>query len=232
MEPGTDISDIRNVKKYVKQLPANLAGIALGSFPTAIVPKTDEPNFQMTESMIDQLQGQAYYSTVKCDGSSGTIYKDYFGIDYHFGCCSRNLEFRPSMTTAIWKIAIDYDLENALPVGYAIQLEMCGPGIQKNRLGLDKIEPRVFNVWDIKDRKYLDAVDMFAFCKDLNIPTVEVIVWDEVFDIKDSDILRKMAEGKYSSGQQREGIVIRPMKDQFCEGERLSFKVINLLFKD
>jgi len=119
-----------------------------------------------------------------------------------------------------------------LPENYAIQVEMVGPGIQKNRLGLPEIQPRLFNVWDIANRKYLDAEDCFKFAGDIKVPAVEVIVWNETFDIKDDDILRKMAEGKYESNQQREGIVIRPMIEQFTEGERLSFKIINLLFKD
>ena len=42
-----------------------------------------------------------------------------------------------------------------------------------------------------------------------------------------------MAEGKYtSSGKTREGLVFRPMKEEFVNGERTSFKVINLMYKD
>ena len=225
---GDDISEFRGVKKYIKQLPANLAGIALGSFPTNIIPKTDEINFQAAQHMIDKLQGQKYYCTVKADGSSGTIYK----TNNHFGCCSRNLEFKPSETTAVWKIANDYELEKSMPAGFAIQFEMVGPGIQKNRLGLDKIDARVFNVWNIEKRCYLDAADAFDFIEKLNMVAVDILVWNKTFNITDDQTLRKMAEGKYDSGYQREGIVIRPMIENFSEGERLSFKVINLLYKD
>jgi len=41
-----------------------------------------------------------------------------------------------------------------------------------------------------------------------------------------------MAEGNYKAGKVREGLVFRPMKEQIINGERLSFKVINLMFKD
>ena len=128
--PGTNISDVVGVKKYIKQLPANLSGLAVGGFPTHLMPKTDEPNFQTVGHMIEKLQGHKYYSTVKCDGSSGTIYRK----DDWFGCCSRNLEFKESETTIVWKIANDYNLKELLPNNMAIQFEMVGPGIQKNHL--------------------------------------------------------------------------------------------------
>ena len=44
--------------------------------------------------------------------------------------------------------------------------------------------------------------------------------------------LRKYAEGLYPDAGQREGVVIRPMKEVLLNGERVSFKVINLKFKD
>jgi RNA ligase (TIGR02306 family) len=225
---GIDIAELKGIKKYEKELPTSLSGIALGNFPTGLIPKTDEPNFQTVEHMIEALQGQQYYATVKADGSSGTIYKH----DGHFGCCSRNLEFKPSDKTAVWVIAKNYDLENKLPDNYAIQFEMCGSKIQKNRLGLKAINGFIFNVYNIEHRQYLDAEDVFQFAKDINMPTVDVEVWNEVFNITDSNVLRTMAEGVYKSGKIREGLVFRPMKEQFINYERLSFKVINLMYKD
>lgn len=226
---GTNITELKNVKKYVKELPSHLSGIAYGLFPSNLIPKTDEPNFQTVDHMLNALQGQRFYATVKADGSSGTIYK----YEDHFGCCSRNLEFKPSDQTAVWIIAKKYNLENKLPDGYAIQFEMCGPGIQKNKLSLEEIDGLIFNVWDINKRKYLDAEEVFLFARNIGMPTVDIEIWDEVFNITDLNKLRQMAEGEYkSSGKPREGLVFRPMKEQSINGERLSFKVINLLFKD
>jgi len=226
---GESISELKGIKKYVKELPANLSGIAIGLFPTNLIPKTDEPNFQTVDYMVDSLREQKYYATVKADGSSGTIYRN----GDHFGCCSRNLEFKRNDKTAVWKIAERHDLENTLPDGYAIQFEMCGPGIQKNKLSLKEIDGFIFNVWNIKERKYLDADDAFKFAELIKMSTVDVEVWNEIFDIKNDSELRKMAEGKYtSSGKTREGLVFRPMKEEFVNGERTSFKVINLMYKD
>ena len=145
-EIGTDISELIGVKKYIKQLPANLSGLAIGGFPTNLMPKTDEPNFQTVQHMIDALQGQLYYMTVKCDGSSGTIYRK----NDWFGCCSRNLEFKESASTAVWKIANNYNLKEIMPNNFAVQFEIVGPGIQKNSDQLKEHQFRVFDIFDIK----------------------------------------------------------------------------------
>jgi RNA ligase (TIGR02306 family) len=226
---GDNIADVKGIMKYNKPISASLSGIALGGFPTDIIPKTDEPNFQTVSDMVDELRGKRYYSTVKADGSSGTIYRN----GDHFGCCSRNLELKENDKTLVWKLAHKYDLPEKLPDGYAIQFEIVGPGIQSNRMGYDAVDMRVFNVWDIKHRRYLDAEVAFNFCKDFGLPTVEVIDWNKTFDFKTDEELRKYAEGKYKeSGYPREGVVFRPMLEMKIDYERLSFKVINLMYKD
>jgi RNA ligase (TIGR02306 family) len=206
-----------------------LSGEVLGVFPN-FIPRTDEPNFQSVPEMVQELIGKRYYQTVKVDGSSGTIYKTL----EHFGCCSRNLELKEKDNIAIWQIAKEYNLKENLPYNYALQFEMVGPGIQKNRLGLKKVEPRLFNIYDISTRKYLDAEQMFEIAKILNFPTVDIEVWDQIFEYTTDEVLRKLAEGEYSNGHKREGIVIRPMQETRIglQRDRLSFKVINLLYKD
>lgn len=228
---GESIADAKGVTKYEKPLSPSLSGLALGNFPTSIVPKTDEPNFQTVNHMIQALQGNKFYSTVKADGSSGTVYRNVEGD--HFGCCSRNLELKDEGKPAVWTLAKQYNLDSTLPNGYAIQFEIVGPGIQSNHMGLEKVDLRVFNVWSIYERKYLDAAQAFRFAEKLGLPTVDVVDWDETFEFTSNDQLRKYAEGKYPlSGKPREGVVIRPMRETKVKFERLSFKVINLLFKD
>lgn len=220
---------ILGVMKYEKPIPAQLAGMAYGSFPTSVLPKTDEPNFQVVPEMIEALKGQKFYSTVKADGSSGTIYK----TNDHFGVCSRNLELKDTEGNAFWRLAYKYDLINKLPNDYAIQFETVGPGIQKNRLELSEIDMRVFNVWDCKKRCYLDFKDAFYFAYLKSLPFVEIIDEDVIFNFDTDEQLRKYAEGKYKGTKNdREGLVFRPMKETIVNGERLSFKVINLNYKD
>lgn len=230
---GDNIADIKGVMKYEKPISPSLAGMALGAFPTSVVPKTDEPNFQTVSHMVHALQGNRYYSTVKADGSSGTIYRWSRDDEVdHFGCCSRNLELKDEGNPAIWNLARKYNLRERLPFGFAIQFEIVGPGIQSNHMGLSDVDLRVFNVWDIIDRRYLDAVPFTEFCNHLSLPTVEIIDWNKVFEFKSDNELRKYAEGKYESGYPREGVVFRPMMETKVKFERLSFKVINLMYKD
>jgi hypothetical protein len=66
----------------------------------------------------------------------------------------------------------------------------------------------------------------------LEIPTVGVVEFGNEFHAGSDDDLRKRAEGVYTeSGKQREGIVIRPLTEMQVNGERLSFKVLNLNYK-
>lgn len=229
---GDNITPEVGVTKYEKPMPANISGVVRGDFPS-FISKTDEPNFQKVPEMVQALQGKDYYSSVKVDGSSVTIYYK----DGHFGCCSRNLELKKSKDNVIWKIAEKYQLREWCIEhcsNYAFQMEAIGEGIQKNPLGLKGVEPRVFNIYDIDNRVYLPAEDVVTLTTLIGIPMVEIVDWDETFDFQSNETLQKYAEGLYPNGKQREGVVIRPMEEMIMPntGERLSFKVINLNYKN
>ena len=125
-----------------------------------------------------------------------------------------------------------YDLRNRIPEGYAIQFELYGEGIQKNPLGISGIDMRIFNLYNIEEHKYEDAKELKDFCKYYALPMVEVVLWDQYLKSIEDDYLQKLAEGKYQNGKDREGIVIRAMKEQVVDGDRASMKVINLNYKD
>lgn len=227
---GEDITELVGVTRYIKPIPANMSGIVYGSFPV-FIPKTDELNFQIVPEIIAAMRGLKFYSSVKIDGSSATIYNN---CD-HFGCCSRNLELKESDSNLIWRVAKEYDLQKKLSgFNVALQFEIAGPGIQKNRLGLQKSTPFLFNVFDIDKKEYLSFNDVELWAKNSNnFPMVQIIDKNEIFDFKSDDELRKYAEGTYDNGQQREGVVIRSMIERKLDtGERFSFKVLNLNYKD
>lgn len=227
-EIGEDVTDLSGVTKYEKPIPASMGGEILGPFPS-FVPKTDEPNFQKVPYMVDALRGKMFYATVKVDGSSATVYNH----DGHFGVCSRNWELRETPGNAIWRIVREYKLRERLAPEIAIQFEVVGPGIQKNPMGLSKVEPRLFNVYGIPEKAYASLFVVRAASEILGVPMVDTIS-DGVFrdEITDDDLL-KMAEQSYANGRSAEGIVIRPIREEAIPdtGERLSFKVINLLYK-
>ena len=227
LEPGTDITELAGVTKYEKPMPANIGGDIRGRFPS-FIPKTDEPNFQSVPEMVAALVGQPFYATVKADGSSGTVYWDDDGV---VRACSRNFELKDRPDTAVWQLVRKYDLEHhSLPL--ALQFELVGPGIQKNRLGLKEMDLRLFSVWRIDQRRYLDFDEMLAVAQSLGLPMVELVEIGASFDLQDDEALRHYAERTYANGATAEGVVIRPMKETQVNGERLSFKVINLLYRD
>lgn len=227
LEVGVDITDLAGVTKYEKPLSANIGGDILGHFPS-FVPKTDEPNFQRAPDLVAALQGRPFYATLKADGSSGTVFWDRDGTVH---ACSRNFELKERPDTAVWQLVARYNLaQQRLPL--ALQFEIVGPGVQKNRLGLKELELRLFNVWHIEERRYLDFADMQAVARSLGLPVVDLVEVGEAFTLRDDEALRRYAERSYPNGATAEGVVIRPTQEMQVDGERLSFKVINLLYRD
>lgn len=222
---GFDITDLVGVTKYEKPMPAYIGGDVLGNFPS-FIPKTDEPNFQRVPEMVLALQGEKFYATIKMDGSSGTMYNH----NEHFGVCSRNLELKQTNNNAFWRVASRY--KDTLPSGFAVQFEVVGPGIQGNPVGLKEVSMFAFNVYDIPNHEYFSFPNFRKFCYKHDIPMVPVISWDSRLNLND-DGLRNYAEQTYDNSKSAEGIVVRPMFEQrMPSGDRLSFKVINLLYKN
>ncbi|HLD91462.1 MAG TPA: RNA ligase family protein [Patescibacteria group bacterium] len=152
------------------------------------------------------------------------IFRDFFGI------YSRELKKKEDDNSNWSKIAIKYNLKKQLK-SYGetlwIQGEIAGPGIQKNRCKLKELELFVFNVYNVKQHRYLDPVEMGLVCTFLGLKTVPVV--NHVISLKDTTIdkLVEMSKGSYESGPDdlREGIVIRELNDFSLN--RISFKVIS-----
>jgi len=175
------------------------------------------------------MYGLECYISMKQDGQSFTAIKKrtLFGSD--LVVCSRNLKLvddgRPNNYLDMAK---RLNLKKILPDGFAIQGELCGPGIQHNKLKLDAHKLFVFNVF--KNGKMLNLDDATAFCAENGldfVPILDRFVMTEGITVE-SMILR--ATGlKYPCGGLAEGIVVRPV-DPNIKG-RLSFKVINPEFE-
>jgi ATP-dependent RNA circularization protein (DNA/RNA ligase family) len=190
------------------------------------VPKTDEIRVQSCLEMIEALRGKPYYVTEKADGTSLTVGKA-FGRAW---VCSRNGEVRED-TNWYWKVTNQYSLLKVCPEDAAIQCELVGPGIQKNRLGLTALEIRVFDLWDLRGGEYWrwDAVQ--EFCQQHGLPTVRELQRGEAFDLS-LEYLLNLADDLYPGTQnRREGIVVRPLVPiRMSTGDRLSFKVLSNSF--
>lgn len=233
-EVGTDVRDRLGVTKYEAVLPD--AREVAGGFP-ALVPKTDEIRLQSALGVLDEMRGQAFYVSTKLDGSSATFFRAPEG---EFSACSRNWALAPG-PNPIWRAAERYDLAKRLPPGIAVQGELCGPGIQKNRLGLSEIDIFMFGVYDARAGHYLDFADFVGFCKEYGLRTVPIereVRGDEALHFEHTlDRWLEAARGTYAGTKSRkEGIVVRPLVESRSAtlGGRLSFKVINndFLLKD
>ncbi len=222
-----DLRDRLGVTKYEPVLPD--AREIAGPFP-ARVPKTDEIRLQSALGVLDEIRGQAFYVTTKCDGSSATYIRDG---ERGFVAASRNWALVKG-ENHVWRLAERYQLAERLPPDVAIQGEVCGPGIQGNRLGLAQHELFVFSVYDVRAGAFL-AFDAFrAFCAEHGLTTVpieRVIEGDEAAAFEHTlDGWLAAARGRYTGTKQhKEGIVVRPLVERPSTtlGGRLSFKVIN-----
>jgi RNA ligase (TIGR02306 family) len=204
------------------------------AFP-AFVPKTDEMRVQSVPAVLEEMRGKPYAVTLKYDGTSATYCVD--PRDESFHACGRNQSIRDG-ANLYWQMARRYDIENILRSypQYALQGEIVGPGVQKNRLGLKEVGLFVFNVYDIAGARYLGHKEARAFLFPVGIPAVETIETGPAFTYTQEDLLT-LAEGKYpGTTNEREGIVIRPLEEQYSPtlGGRLSFKAISnrFLLKD
>jgi RNA ligase (TIGR02306 family) len=223
---GDDVSEKLNITKYEPQIPACLSGEARGLYPN-YCPKSDELRLQSFPDVLKELNGKEVYWSVKVDGTSSS----FMNIDGDIHVCSRNLSLKETEGNTYWKIFKKYELEKVLKEAgsYSIMGEIAGPSIQKNRAGLKDHELYVFNVYDIKNGKFLDFNDFKAFCEKYHLPTVP-IEKVEVFNYDSVDTLVEIAKNaRYTNGNKGEGYVIRPVKECYSQAlsGRLSVKVIN-----
>jgi RNA ligase (TIGR02306 family) len=217
---GADVTEKLNVKKWYIPETAAAGGVIIGERPYGI-PASDEIRIQSALELVDQLKDKPYYITTKMDGTSGIVYY----LDGKIGCCSRNKEIKDEETALYWSPVYIYGLKEKLArLGKNIVLtgEICGPGIQKNKLRLNAVEWYVFDVKDWDSGTYLPYDEACRICADLGVPFVPLEERGEHFDYSLETLLEK-AKGKYSSGLDKEGIVVR----NALSPRAVSFKVLN-----
>jgi len=239
-EEGLDVTDILGIKKYEPNIPAQLAGTVKGNFPD-FIPKTDETRIQSVPKVLERHKDKEFYVTEKLDGTSLTVYiRDDERVNgFEVGVCSRNTELKDTEGNAYWDLVKKLDLQNKLTflassswthrMNIAIQGEMIGNGIQKNKYNLPDHQLFVFNIFDIDKHVYLDEVEMRYIAQELGLHVVPII--DRVFVLNHTvDQLVEYSKGisHLYKHVQREGVIFRPLREEKDEElGRLSFKVIN-----
>lgn len=225
-EIGVEVTELLGVKKWDMPEVEGSDGTIKGYKPFGI-PTTDELRAQSTEVLVEKLQGRPYYISTKMDGTSCTIYHKEGKV----GVCGRNSEFMDDGKSSMWKYAHNNDIpEKMIKYGknIALQGEFCGHGIQKNRLRLKEPMLYIFDVVDLDTNEYLGYEEFIKVVEDLGLVTVPIEEVGDNFNYTLSKLLDR-AKGKYESGLDKEGIVIRPLIPDYIQEEynRLSFKVIN-----
>jgi len=225
---GDDVTEILGVIKFEK--PEPIVAEAVGHFPTHIIPITDEDNLLNNPDVMKEFVGEEVYLTGKADGSSCTVILK----DGQFKVCSRRLEQKKG--TGFWAIIDSLKIEqNLRRLDYdniALQMEVVGPGIQNNRMGLKERSVRVFNVRSIGTGDWYSWDSIKTICNSLEIPTVEFIArWK--FEKTTIDELQNTANGYVYGQQPGEGIVLRPIIPKFSSilGRQLSVKILNINYK-
>ena len=217
---GEDVTEKLNVKQWYIPAIAGTGGTMLGDRPQG-VPSSDEVRIQSAQELLEKLNGRPYYITTKMDGTSGTVYY----IDGKIGCCSRNKEIQDDKEALYWMPVYRHDLKDKLPeYGKSIVLigEICGPGIQKNFLRLPAAEWYVFDVLDWDTHSYFPYDKACEICASLGLSVVPLEERGESFSYSLETLLEK-AKGKYPSGLDKEGIVVRDAMSP----KAISFKVLN-----
>lgn len=231
---GMDVTDELGILKYEKPIPAELAGQMVGHFPGFLI-MTDEDNLRTYPDAVPEMYGRPYYITRKEDGSSGT----FFLNGGEFGVCSRRIHLKDTEANGFWKIARKYGIEEILrkefptmPIG--VQGEVVGPGIQGNRLGLKELEFRLFNLFDIVGRTYMDYQKVVDFCNKSGIPMVPIIGQGTAFGYSLAELLIIANQQKYDTGKAAEGIVVRPLEGFYSQVLKKSWsgKVLNENYKE
>jgi len=224
---GDDVSELLGIIKYEPDISPSLQGLMKGSFPCWI-PKTDETRIQSEPWLLERKKDASIYITEKLDGSSMTCYlnEDVFGV------CSRNMDMTETANSAYWYAARRQQIEQSMRgeerQGWAIQGELIGPGIQKNKYELKEPEFRAFNIYNIREGRYLDLMEFLNTCERIGIPTVPLLGLESVRGNVDFWVEKSKGKSELNPNADREGLVVRGVTEEAIEKYgRFSFKVIN-----
>ena len=247
-DEGDDLTGLLKIEKYEPPVSNGPLGEIISH--EWYVPKTDEERIQVcAENVLPEymkIDQNEWYASVKLDGTSCTagLFEDTFLIG------GRNQWYKgPNMYTETVKKYGDIETKareylEATGVYVVFQGELCGPGIQSNKLGLKEKEWFIFNVFvsttgKMDSYEKLDLIGMLGMCERFGLKHVPLVNAEDKFDFKATNNIDETVENllkyvdnfKYrtyfedaSPNQIAEGLVFR-MNDMTN-----SFKVISNKF--
>lgn len=201
--------------------------------------------------IINPIKNLEFEATIKLDGTSMTCFivdpnkfktrtiekelKENKELKYFFGVCSRNYELKESDKNTYWNIAnkdikeklIKYHMNTGKNI--AIQGELMGPGIQKNREKLQNHQFFCYDVWSIDEQRYFTKKEKEEILNTLKLQSVPYIENIKVFNkFNNVEELLKYAEGESLNNKVREGVVFKSI--ELVNGQTISFKAISNKF--
>jgi RNA ligase (TIGR02306 family) len=208
-----DVTDALKVMLYEPPVSVGMRGQAKGLFPV-FIRKTDAERIQNLTEYFLSMVNEPFEVTEKLDGSSMTIYCINNGI----GVCSRNMDLKEEENNTFWKSAKDIIPSlKKLGKNIALQGELVGEGIQKNRLKIRGQKFFLFSIYNIDQHSYVspdERKNIFETLKK-NCPIEHVpilIEKDYTFQrYTNIDKLLEFAEGFscINSASNREGVVFK-----------------------
>lgn len=237
MEEGIDLTKELGIKKYIP--PVTGAGSnfgqmnSKGDFPTHILPKTDETNLASKTIELKYIQGQRVYITLKIEGSSLTALWD--NENNELMVCSRNNQIGEHETNKFWQVVNKYNLkEKVSEFNYlAVQGELAGNSVQKNKLGIDGNDLFVFNIIDTRTSTKLNYDELVEMANTLAVQLVPIIMVIEDFNMTFEELQELADKQVYKNGELAEGIVVRSCEPIDRKGVLVdwSYKVLNRDYK-
>ncbi len=200
-------------------------------FPT-FISKTDENRVQSVPYVLSIKQ--PWIATEKIDGCSCSLalkkHKTWYGkIKYEFIVCSRNLRLFADDDSHYWKIAKSKNIEKILLSliedndWVAIQGEICGPGIQKNKYQLKDFEFYAFNL--IYPHGRASSLVANSILSNAGLKFVPIIDTDYILPDTVQEVLDYAhAKSALNKNIWREGCVFR------SQDGKQSFKAVDPLF--
>jgi RNA ligase (TIGR02306 family) len=223
-----DLSENLMIQKWEREIPAQLAGVSRGSFPS-FIRKTDQERIQNLKKEYTKWQeeGVVWEMTEKLDGSSMTVYVN----GEESGVCSRNLNLKESEENSFWRVAIRENLIDKIKStgkNIALQGELVGPGVQGNKYNLSELQFYLFDVYDIDTQEYYTPEQRWMLVLQLGLKHAPILSHELNFKENEwtLDYVLRNAEFKSYLNQQTEaeGVVFKSI-----DGKN-SFKAISNKF--
>jgi RNA ligase (TIGR02306 family) len=222
------------------------------NFNRSIEPYLDEPYYKSLK--MDGTSTTVFYDADRTKTFDG--YEEHPSVPMiavvanSIGVCSRNWEIkefdegsnkwtepseRPKGTNVYWAAAHRYNLLKLVETiakylgkkRFAIQGEICGPGIQGNKMGLKEQQFFAFDMYDGDISDFLPYGTFLKLCSDYKLQTVPQLGLGPIRNEVESKFIA-VSMMKYDNGTPAEGVVyVAETPKRVGTLGRLKFKFIN-----